>query len=552
MFFPLIFSVIDNIIKYLALDPNENHEEFKGALFLIGTNRRHRLVLKHDWEVIEKLWLAFLKTKLSEKLSIVRLMETITEGINNEFQTIATEIHISDELAMLGANLMIDKSKLPQNYLTVGAKKLAAKNEDNLKIYYRIIDEILQYSQVETLHWRYNLLCSTLINDLMHPITNYPPVVTETFIRNLIHDSVYERTIALKICNTIMKQQKRDHVKIIIEPYKFKESGRLLSPGLREDNKWLQYDIEKVPKSQAEWDEPRYINKINGFFGWSSSVEIYAPSHMQPNLDRAYDELNEHEKIIFDFFNNTENVDKLMSYWSLEEKKGKEKFQRSRFWLMKQIFDNFGDAFLGMFLVHLERLIRSKSESSHRCAAEMLAGILRGAKHWNYEKTKNMYDLVVPLIRLALDNITSESDTIFGCAFATASEGIDPNKQYFLHETLLENPVREQKSFTDCSRLYCLQGAFNQHAWRMISVADRLLIYLTPFFNHPFQNVRERIGSTLINIFENDLNFGSTLPSNLPQIRDLFESKKIEFALLQTDDDQNHGLYFNRKTIKFI
>jgi proteasome activator subunit 4 len=534
------------MVEYLKLDPNENHEAFKGALFVIGTNRRHRMLLKHDWSTVEKLWVAFMKTKLSEKLSVVRLMESITEGVNSEFQTIAIEIEVSDQMAALGEKLMVDKSKLPPNYLQIGAQKLAARNEENRTIYHRLINEIINHSHEQTLHWRYNLLCSTLVNDLMHPVAFYSPLVSQTFARNLIHDSVFERVIALKICNTIMKQQKREHVKISIQPYKFPGASTILPPGVREDNKWLQYDVNKVPKNQEEWDEPRYAYKVNGFFGWTPKVEIYAPSAMQPNLERSYDMLSDHEKVFFDFFSNAQNVDKLISFWSLEEKKGNEKFSRSRFWLIKQVFNTFGDTFLDNILRHIEPLIKTKSESSHRCAAEVIAGIIRGAKHWNFEKTRNMYEKIMPLVRLALDNITSESDTIWGCAFATASEGIDPNKQFFLHETLLENPIREEKSFFDCSRLYCLQGAFNQHAWRMVSVASRLLTYLTPFFNHPFQNVRERIGSTLINIFENDMNFGTdTLPSELPQIRHLLELKRDELALLKTDENQNHGKDLN-------
>lgn len=542
-------SVTDDIVKFLQLDPNEHHEAFKGALYLIGTNRRHRLMLRNDWETIQKLWTAFFKTQLSEKHSIVRLMESITEGIHNEFQTIATEIEISDEVALLGADLMVNKSILPANYLEMGASRLKERNEQNCRLYYSLIDEILEFSKRSSLHWRYHLLCSTLINDLMHPVSKYPPQVTEIFVKNLIHDSIEERAFALRICNTVLKQQKRHHVKIEIDPFKMTGTVRkpheILKPGIREDNKWLWYDNKKLPTNQAQWDEPKYIYKTNGFFGWTTKVEVYAPNAQQPKIDRAYDELNNHEKAFFDFFTDSKNVDKLIEYWSLEEKKGKEKFQRSRFWFLKQMFDFFGDAFLDPLIKHLEALIlNKKNESSHRCAAELMAAMMRGAKHWNYEKTKGMYDKLIPLIKLALNNITSESDGIWGCGFATAAEGIDPNKQYFLHETLLENPINEMKSFTDCSRLYCLQGAYNQHVWRMGSVAHRLLNYLDPFLNHPFQNVRDRIGSTLINIFENDMNFETLKSSDYsPHLEKFLASKHNELMLLKNEENVNHGKF---------
>jgi proteasome activator subunit 4 len=461
-------TVVDEIAAFLKLDPNENHESFKGALYLIGTNRRHRLILRPDWEIVEKLWLALLKTQLSEKLSILRLMDAITDGINNEFQTIATRIEVSDEIAQMGAGLMVDRSELPDDFMKIGAAKLEIRNKFNEEKFHAICSAILRYTQENSLHWRYHLLAGTMINDLMHPTSKYPPEVTRVFVNNLIHESIEERSTALRIVNTILKQQKREHPKITIDPFAIagvpRKSGKL-SAGMRDDNMWLQYDPKKLPKSQAEWDEPRYMYKINGFFGWSPKVETYAPSSKQPKLDRNLEEMTDHERHFYAFFSQKANVDKLIAFWSLEEKKGKEKFNRSRFWLIKSIFDIFGDFdILDNFVTHLPGLIENKTnESSHRCAAEIVAGILRGAKHWNYEKTAKMYEKIIPLIRAALNSITNETDTFWGTSFATAAEGIDPLKQHFLHEVLLEDPIKEEKSFIDCSRLYCLQGAFNQH-----------------------------------------------------------------------------------------
>lgn len=544
-------TVIDDIVQYLKLDPNENHEEFKGALYLIGMNRRHRLILRPDWDIVEKLWLALLKTKLSEKISILRLMDSIIDGINNEFQTIATEIEVNDKIALMGAELMSDKSQLPDDFLTQGQKQLQLRNSINREKYLSIIGSILSYTQENALHWRYQLLAATMINDLMHPLTNYPPAVTELYVQNLINESIEQRSLALRVVNNILKQQKRVHVKVQIDPYKIggverPPSDARLKPGIRDDNKWLQYDIKKIPQSQKEWDEPRYMYKTNGFFGWTPEVMTYAPSAQQPKLDRSIDEMNEHERHLFKFFSHKPNVDRLVSFWSLEEKKGKEKYNRSRFYMVKAIFDLFGDMFLDNFIVHLEPLISNKThESSHRCAAEIIAGIMRGAKHWDYQRTVKLYEKLSPLIRMALNSITNETDGFWGTGFATAAEGMDPLRQYFLHEVLLEDPVREEKSFIDCSRLYCLQGAFNQHVWRMGSVAHRLLNYLLPFLNHPFQNVRERIGSTLINIFENDLPFVNAESSNYsPRMIDLLESKQQEWKLLREEENGNHGETF--------
>ena len=55
---------------------------------------------------------------------------------------------------------------------------------------------------------------------------------------------------------------------------------------------------------------------------------------------------------------------------------------------LQGLFRNYGSTFLPCFKPHVERLIadmsHDKHDSSQRCAMEILAGILRGSKHWSY------------------------------------------------------------------------------------------------------------------------------------------------------------------------
>lgn len=94
-----------------------------------------------------------------------------------------------------------------------------------------------------------------------------------------------------------------------------------LMPGVRPDNRWLQYTLDSLPQNQTQWDEPRFVHKAEGFFGWSPNFSVYAPSAEQPPLNRSRDELSSAERIIYDFFANRANIDKLIEFWSLEEKK---------------------------------------------------------------------------------------------------------------------------------------------------------------------------------------------------------------------------------------
>lgn len=528
-------AIIDEVLEIMKQDPNENHESVKGLLYLLIGIGKTKLVIANDWFVIEKIWVNLLKCKPSEKPSIVRLLHTISYIISQEFTTLSIIQTIPEEIVSLA--LTMNSCEISSDDIEYGKKRLAKKNGYATEQYYGIIHSIICTAQSDMLHWRYHLLASTMINILVHPKVKYPVCVTKFFLQNLLNDSIKERNISVRVLNSILVQSKRKHMKIPINPFEIAgvpKCEEKLKFGLRDDNHWLQYNVELLPRNQEMWDRPIYIHKTNGYFGWSNNLTTYAANSLQPNINRSRAEMTEIEQEFFDFFSNDKKVDKYIEYMTLEENKGKEKFKESRFAFIKHIFTNFGDTFYGNFNSHLKRLISENSlESNHRCASEILSGILRGMKHWPFDKVENMYKNLTPLIKLALDNITVETDVFWGTCFATASEHVDPRKQYWLYEILIDDLLKESTSFTDCCRIFCLQGPFNQHVWRMDSFAHRLLAYLKPHLNHSFQNVRTRLGSILINIFEGDIQFEGGNPPLCPRIVDMISDVMQDLTPLQ-------------------
>ena len=69
------------------------------------------------------------------------------------------------------------------------------------------------------------------------------------------------------------------------------------------------------------------------------------------------------------------------------------------------LFRNFDEAFLPLMKPHIERMVKDMSRDTHdsnqRCAAELIAGLIRGSKHWNY-------DMVVTLTMSSLNLFLSK------------------------------------------------------------------------------------------------------------------------------------------------
>lgn len=347
----------------------------------------------------------------------------------------------------------------------------------------------------------------------------FPPRAVTIFTNNLIHDNGIIRRASIHVVACVLKQHKRKHLKIKIkygDVYSnanqihangnghcehvtngnmtngnSKHTDLLVQPGERDDNKWLQYSSDNKPLDPESYDEPRYLHRqYYGFYAWPQEDLVYAPNCHQPPLDRSSKDMPEAEKIIFNFFCDAKNVQKLVEFLSLEQKMGNDHFGVDRFLLFKGLFRNFGDSFLTLLRPHIEKLVADHRESHQRAATEMIAGLVRGSKHWNFQKVEGLWNWIIPTLKQALLKVSPETIRDWGTCFATSSENRDPNKLHWLMELVMEEPIRNQGSFIDCSRLYVLQGVLTQQRWRVGELHRRLISFIMPFLDHPYQNVR--------------------------------------------------------------
>ena len=354
-------------------------------------------------------------------------------------------------------------------------------------------------------------------------------------VANLTHDNLAVRKVAIHNMAGVLRQHKRRHPKV--ERRVEKAGGRVVA-GDREDNAWLQYRQEHWPTDQESWNKPNFVHKTHfGYYAWPEVLEVYAGEEEQPRLDRALGELGEQEREVFTLFTEPKFLARLVDLLSLEETKGKDRFDSRKFLMWKGLFRNFGPCVLEGLKARLESLCEEQAESSQRCAAEVVAGLVRGAKHWPWAMTAGLWAWLVPLLRRLLGKVTVETIGDWGTCFATASESRDPNRLHWLLEVLMEEPLRSQGSFLDSSRLYVLQGAVAQQEWRIGALLHRLDAFLRPFLTHPYQNVRERLGSVVANIYALDLPFPGAAPAS-PTLAPLIAEVLPRLALMVEEPDQ--------------
>ena len=75
-----------------------------------------------------------------------------------------------------------------------------------------------------------------------------------------------------------------------------------------------------------------------------------------------------------------------------------------------------------------------------------MTGLIRGSKHWTFTMMQKLWDWLSPLIRTALDRISSETKPDWFAAFGECARARDPNRIHQLLEILMEDPVSSKSS----------------------------------------------------------------------------------------------------------
>uniref|UniRef100_A0A674B4X0 Proteasome activator subunit 4 n=1 Tax=Salmo trutta TaxID=8032 RepID=A0A674B4X0_SALTR len=529
-------DVIPRVLEFLEPDRSDvTQQQFKGALYcLLGNHSGVCLANLHDWDCITLTWPAIVRSGLSsamslEKPSIVRLFDDLADKIHRQYETIGIDFAIPSECRAVAVQLQTSGVPLPPEPVpsdqeeAEGLRKQVEKNLDSEQ------------------PWKFEHIAIGFMSLLLRDDHPLPSPAVLFFVKSLNHDSLLVRKVAIAAVAGIMKQLKRPHKKVPVSG--MKELAGLIA-GDRPDNQWLQYNSSSLPRTQQDWEGCTFVEKTHwGYFSWPQKLMMYAPSEEQPKQGLTREEMTEREQIIYDHFSDPGFINQLIEFLSLEDRKGKDKFSPRRFCLFKGLFRNFNDAFLPLLKPHMERLVADTHESKQRCVAEITSGLIRGSKHWSYGKVESLWELLCPLIRTALNNITVETYADWGTCIATACESRDPRKLHWLFEMLMESPVNgEGGSFVDACRLYVLQGGLAQQEWRVPELLHRLLQYLEPKLTQVYKNVRERIGSVLTYIFMIDVNLPYTQPTASPRIKEFTERVLLRLKPLTEGDEeiQNH------------
>ncbi|XP_068618966.1 proteasome activator complex subunit 4-like isoform X2 [Battus philenor] len=532
---------------------DEWHAKHKGALFILLGPRTGPLLAKQDWNIVRSLWLAMLRAPLSEKLSIIKLEQAVGDSLHRIFPTVNTRLEISKS-ALEAAEYFLSQSQLNEpefaKMLSGAALRETEMSNKTEQVYRDFVEDLIGIVSSPNIAWRRLQLGMQMLTSCSSVQTPYPPRAVDFIVHALVHDDIAVRRTAQRLVAFCLKQRKRRTVKITVDPYEVAgvPKPKVHIPGYRKDIEWAMWWKERAPLTDEEWDKPFLRNTSYGFYSWPERLTVAAPSSEQYCFtELKVEDMEEGERHLFEFFNDDANVDRLVAFLTVEEKKGKDKFNGIRFSIFKLLMSQFGERISSKLLAHAKRCASDPQEAPQRMAAEMAAAALLAPRYWPRERALTLQNTAVDIIKAGLTAVTPETIEDWGTCLATGVDKLDPYRSGAILDALLDfcapqnadgTTDDQEASFVVCARLIALQGALGTLAWRAAPLAAELLKRLesTNFIQHPYQNVRETVGSILMTIFDTEVVFPGGDSGPAPRLVDFLNSVRPRLAALYDEN----------------
>ena len=188
-----------------------------------------------------------------------------------------------------------------------------------------------------------------------------PEDIIILFARLLISDTLRTRRSALTVITSWQKMVKVKAVKQIYPIHNQVPNTGVgakwpIAYGLRKDSAQLIEDMQKIPQTPEEYNSTCYFTKWHtGFYTWPAEFKSLAPPTAQTLANRSINDLDPlSQKIVSIIFEPT-FMEKLIKFFSLEERKGNDTFQEMNFQLFYVSF-NF-HSIIGIFSYEMSNVV---------------------------------------------------------------------------------------------------------------------------------------------------------------------------------------------------
>ncbi|KAI0076264.1 hypothetical protein K474DRAFT_1757648 [Panus rudis PR-1116 ss-1] len=473
-------------ILYKALEPGTEDDRTKGALWTLNSNVFAKYAVA-DPTLTAEFFNKLFSCQRHEKPSIQDCISALAETALSSFIEPCYVVYDVENPALsraaeeLRAVLpsVIDDTWIVTKALNKRIERVSLWNKGVAKT----IDAILHVGESSNTHWKYGIIAIRSLRTLIRrdkpaSARHVRYLLEKTYDSNA---SIYAQRAIMKVSRFI-KLQSLSHGPADIVLEQNHNPLRRKVPVTDPSTDFTQQLLAeyKVPLdiSRAQREPILRDKLIGGWIAWGDTYDAFlAPDNEKYALLPWAKSCEETVRVIRDVSKKADFWQSLSTHYSSENHS--DVILQDNVSCVKSIFQLLGDEPLDALLPTLKKLLDDKDKNKQRGAAEFLAGLVGGSKHWPIKSQVRLWEWLQPYLRKMLDPKNNDTIPIWTSFLEYVFCNRDPRRVQPLVDQLFEEfravDFNGESTF-DAIKVLCFMRAFyEQLDWKFAAWVDQVL-----------------------------------------------------------------------------
>lgn len=472
---------------YKALQPGTDDDRMKGALWTLNISSFGRFAISEPTlvpEIIKQL----LACHHNEKPSIQNCVSTVTDTCLANFSEPCYLIYdvkntaLDESLLALKSCLSFNKS---EDSITIRARekrieRVCLMNEE----YNRTTRAVLEIANDTATHWRYAIVAVRVLRTLLRRDTPTSASHLNLFLEKVCDSDPTMRYYAQRgIMKALRYIKLRSYCQNPAALALFSQINPLRCNIPIEGSYSATAEILtnfklRVPiRSSGTLDlSSIYCDTLHqGWLAWSGTLAAYKPPHRSESTFEWEPSSAEALSCLREITVDADFWKKLSGHFA--EENHESTVVQDHISCVKSIFQVLGDEPWDLLKPKLETLLADQDKNKQRAAAELLAGVLNGSKHWPQEAQDQIWQWFTPYIKKMLDqSMKTETVPIWTSFVGYMFHHKDPRRLQPLVEHLVEQfnsmDYNGPSSLESVKVLALFRAFYTELEWKFISWSD--------------------------------------------------------------------------------
>lgn len=491
-----LLSVIQN---------STNDDQIKGALYMVGSKYMGQIP-RHP-AFTEKYLMTLLNAQHHSKPSIQKLLRSIINHTQARLPEISAIVHrikvpeLEEALSILGKGDGFD------DLIVAPSKQKLYLDDWYEKMSQSFVTNLLEYAQQPKTHWNFEIFALRLIKTFIRKDQPLRADVATYLTRQMINENPMIRRASQVAITKILYYTKlqtlcKTDEELVLGSCKPEHHPlKRVEPISQITDEWKQERLASYRSDQAITSSTKFHDKeVQGWLVWSDKETYYlAP----PESGTVFDWVN---KSVLEAISNqltTDHWKQILKHYAQE--KEREQLSRETTVLIRSIFQVFGLPQLELVKDQLVEFVGERDRHKHRAAAEIIAGMFRGAKHWNRQDAKVMWSWLDTILPKILAECTPDSQVAWQDSIEYILQQRDPRRAMSLVNLVVKKAkdtlsTEDESPWEQVQAQKFLRGVILSLNMKMYPWMDELNALFRSNFETQFDKVRELIACNMTDL----------------------------------------------------